>query len=63
MGDVIYFGRKADVTKYTKFGGSHVAKKAVLPVQNGTNFKVDFLVCLDPPRYHMDKKIGFHYCP
>ena len=42
---------------------SHVARKATLRVQNGTNLKVDFFECLDPPRYHMGKKFGFHCCP
>ena len=40
-----------------------VARKATLPVQNGTNLKVDFFECLDPLRYHMGKKFGFHRCP
>ena len=40
-----------------------VARKATLPVQNGTNLKVDFFECLDPPRYQKDKNIGFHRCP
>ena len=43
--------------------GTHVARKATLRVQNGTNLKVDFFECLDPPRYHMGKKFGFHRCP
>ena len=40
-----------------------VARKPTLPVQNGTNLKVDFFECLDPPRCHMGKKFGFHHCP
>ena len=42
---------------------THVARKVILPVQNGTNLKVDFFECLDPPRCHMSKKFGFHHCP
>ena len=42
---------------------AHVTRKDTLRVQNGTNLKVDFFECLDPPRYHMGKKFGFHRCP